>query len=101
MRLKTGLYQQYSADQREKEDQHKLQEKYNIEDESIKIVEKSNMFKYFVRLVGLLITWAARITLFVLAGVGLIAIIYPSSRFELFLILQDIIQQIKIALNIY
>lgn len=99
MKLKTGLYRQYDAIQKEKADQSKLHEKHNIDDATVKIVEKSNMFKYLVHLQVIFITWLARIAIFALAGIGAISLIYPSCRADLILILQDILAQIKLAFN--
>lgn len=100
MKLKTGLYRQYDDIQKEKADQSKLHEKYNVDDAAVKIVEKSNMFKYLVRILVMLITWLARIAIFVLAGIGAISLIYPSCRADLILTLQDILKQIKFAFDI-
>lgn len=48
------------------------------------VVEKNNMIKFFIRTAGGLVKLLAGIAIFLLAVIGLAALIYPGSRSALY-----------------
>ena len=66
----------------QEEKQKKLREKYETP-EDVLIVEKDNTVKFFVRTTGGIIKLITGIIIFILAVIGLTAIIYPDTRNEL------------------
>ena len=62
--------------------QKKLHEKYHVP-EDIMIVEKDNTVKFFVRTTGSVIKVITGIVIFILAVIGIAALIFPGSRAEL------------------
>lgn len=62
--------------------QKKLHEKYNVQ-EDIMIIEKNNMMKFIVHTIGRVIKVITEIVIFILAVVGLAALIFPETRQEL------------------
>lgn len=85
-KYKESLVKKIRIEQKENQKQKKLQEKYGIS-ENVRIVERNNMGKFFVRTMGRCIRITALIMLFVLAAIGLIALIYPEIRQELIQVL--------------
>lgn len=94
MKFKSGLYQEFTEKKKENEEQTRLQQKYKV-DSSVKVVEKTNMVKFSVKLISSILRWVARIIIFLLAGIGLIALIYPSCRTALLEVSEDIIYQLQ------
>lgn len=92
-KIKGGFVTEVKEQKRIQEEQKRLKQKYNVEDENVKIVEKSNMFKFTVRTIGKLLKVIINIILYVLAFLGSISIIYPESRAVLIVILNDVINQ--------
>lgn len=95
-KLKRGLVTEIKDRQEKKLQQDKLHQKYNLKEENIVIVEKSNSLKFTVRIFSSFIRLLAIIVILVLAAIGLAAIFYPGPRHELYQILQDIIQQLGV-----
>ena len=62
------------------------------------IVEKNNMIKFFIRVIGGVIRIAATIIILLLAAIGLLTLLYPEIRVELVAVLQDIYNQIRMML---
>lgn len=83
------------AEQERRREQEKLRKKHQVSDEEVLIVEKTNMVKFLVRCMARLIQITARIILFVLAAVGVIALLYPDVRVELFQVFQQILTDIR------
>lgn len=94
MKYKSGLYQEYTEKKKKEEEQNRLQIKYNV-DPTVKVVEKTNMAMFLITTIGNIVRWIARIIIFILAGIGLISLIYPSARAELLLVFDDILLQLK------
>ena len=78
-KFKNQLVEQMKQEEREKEHQESLKERYDIE-EDVVVVEKTNTIKFLLKtMIGgarLIIT----ILVFILALIGLTALIYPDSR---------------------
>lgn len=92
-KLKNGLYKRVVENEMEEKRQRELRIKYNVED-NIKIIEKSNMAKFTIKTIEKIIRMLANIVIYVLAATGGIALIYPSCRNEIIVILQNVIQQL-------
>lgn len=72
--------------------QEELRKKYKVDDKNIKVVEKNNMVKFFVRTFFLLIKILSSILLVTLASIGATAIYYESTREELIKIFYTLIR---------
>ncbi len=71
-------------------EQHELKKKYDMENENVIIKEKSSVLKFLITTGGRIIRIAASIVLYVLAALGLLSLIYPSTRAALFETLKEI-----------
>ncbi|MFR4917111.1 MAG: hypothetical protein ACLUB7_13710 [Coprococcus phoceensis] len=92
-KYKESLVKKIRIEQEENQKQKKLQEKYGIQNENVRIVERNNMGKFLVRTMGRCIRITALIMLFVLAAIGLIALIYPEIRQELIQVLGGVLTE--------
>ena len=81
-KFKKGLVNDIRDEYDREEKQKKLREKYETP-EDVLIVEKDNTVKFFVRTTGNVIKLVVGIIIFILAVIGLTAIIYPETRNEL------------------
>ena len=91
-KYKESLVKKIRIEQEENQKQKKLQEKYGI-NENVRIVERNNMGKFFVKTIGKCIRIAAVIILFILAAIGLTALIYPEIRQELLQVLGGVLAE--------
>lgn len=91
-KYKESLVKKIRIEQEENQKQKKLQEKYGIS-ENVRIVERNNIGKFLVRTMGRCIRITALIMLFVLAAIGLIALIYPEIRQELIQVLGGVLTE--------
>jgi len=91
-KYKESLVKKIRIEQEENQKQKKLQEKYGI-NENVRIVERNNMGKFFVKTIGKCIQIVAVIILFILAAIGLIALIYPEIRQELLQVLGGVLAE--------
>lgn len=98
MYIKNGLVKEVKKQAKQKEEQERLRAKYNI-DENVRIVEKSNNFKFTVKMIGKLWHLILNIVLFILALIGAIALVYPESRQELLIIFMDLLDQLNTLLG--
>lgn len=80
----------YEEEEAKQQEQKKLHIKHDIKDESIVIVEKSNLFQFSVRSIGNIIRMGTTVLLLCLAAIGLLCIIYPETRHPL----EDVAAQI-------
>ena len=78
-------------------EQEELKQKHQLETDKI-IIEKNNMVKFTVNTVKDGIRLLATILVFVLAAIGLIGLIYPEPRQELWEVGKDIYLQLKMYL---
>ena len=81
-KYKESLVKKIRIEQEENQKQKKLQEKYGI-NENVRIVERNNMGKFFVKTIGKCIRIVAVIILFILAAIGLTCGATPSSALDL------------------
>lgn len=95
MDVKEGLYKSYQLVAKEETKQEILHKRHNIEDPTIKIVEKPMVWKFLLRFTGDFVMWVCRIALVALAAVGVICLIYPACRYQLIKVLTDTWNQIR------
>lgn len=91
-KYKESLVKKIRIEQEENQKQKRLQEKYGI-NENVRIVERNNMGKFFVKTIGKCIRITAVIILFILAAIGLTALIYPEIRQELLQVLGGVLAE--------
>lgn len=77
------------------EKQSRLREKNAIEDDGIVVVEKSNMAKFTVKTLAAILRILALVILLILAAVGVICLIYPSTRLLFFSIFNGTIGELQ------
>ena len=94
MKYKKGLMEQIRAEEEFRAEQEEIKKKHNIEDENVVVVEKSNILKFIVRILLMLIRFVATAIILVLAALGAVAIIYPEPRAELLYIIDSIVNQV-------
>ena len=93
-KYKESLVKKIRIEQEENQKQKKLQEKYGI-NENVRIVERNNMGKFFVKTIGKCIRIVTVIIQFILAAIGLTALIYPEIRQELLQVLGGVLAEGK------
>lgn len=92
--IKNGLMKQIREEEAEKKAQEELRIKHHIDDEKVLIVEKNNVFKFTVKTVAAMIRVAASVIVLILAIIGLLSLLYPSTRAELITVFLQIKEQI-------
>ena len=71
-----------------------------VEDkEDLIVVERSNTFKFIVKSVGQVIRLVATLVILALAFIGIVSLVYPAPRTEVFAILTDGMEQISQMLH--
>ena len=93
-KYKRSIVENIKQEQVFQREQDALQEKYNIENKNVVIVEKSNIYKYTIRMIATLTRVLATIIILVLASIGLVALIYPAPRSDIFCLLNELQNQI-------
>lgn len=78
-KFKNQLVEQMKQEEREKEHQESLKERYDIE-EDVVVVEKTNTIKFLLKTMIGGVRLIIAILVFILALIGLTALIYPDSR---------------------
>ena len=78
-KFKNQLVDQMKQEEREKEHQESLKERYDIE-EDVVVVEKTNTIKFLLKTMIGGARLIIAILVFILALIGLTALIYPDSR---------------------
>ena len=78
-KFKNQLVEQMKQEGREKEHQESLKERYDIE-EDVVVVEKTNTIKFLLKTMLGGARLIIAILVFILALIGLTALIYPDSR---------------------
>ncbi len=99
-KFKTALVTAVKEEQKEQQEQKRLHAQYREENENVRIVEKTNMAKFLIRCIGVLVRTAATIALLVLAAAGFIALVYPQVRSELILVLVQVASEVKNMLQL-
>lgn len=84
----------YEETARQQEQQRRLHTKHNIEDENVVVVEKSNMVKFSIKSMGVVIRTGATMVLLCLAAIGLLCLIYPETRQPLQAVIVQIFNQL-------
>ncbi len=85
----------YEEDEHRQKQQERLHKKHSIADESIVVVEKSNMIKFSINSFVKLIQFMATVLLVILAVIGLICIIFEETRVPLMDLINQIVNQIR------
>jgi len=78
-KFKNQMVEQIKQEEREKEHQEILKERYDIE-EDVVVVEKNNTIKFLLKTLLGGLRLVIEIVVFILALIGLTALIYPDSR---------------------
>lgn len=78
-KFKNQLVEQMKQEEREKEHQESLKERYDIE-EDVVVVEKTNTIKFLLKTMIGGARLIIAILVFILTLIGLTALIYPDSR---------------------
>lgn len=78
-KFKNQLVEQMKQEEKEKEHQESLKERYDIE-EDVVVVEKTNTIKFVLKTMIGGARLIIAILVFILALIGLTALIYPDSR---------------------
>ncbi len=91
-KFKKGFVTEFKHKRLQEQEENRIRKKHNITD-NIVVVEKSNTFKFIIRVIVLLLKTAAWISLIILAAVGILCLIYPETRNELFQILNEIFDE--------
>lgn len=74
------LIRKYKETEEENSYQKDLRQKHNIENEDVYIVEKSNIFKFILRVIYYIFRIVLSVAFIALAAIGLICLIYPETR---------------------
>lgn len=74
--------------------QEKLKDKFGIEGQDVVIVERTNTFKFTINTFISLVCLIRNIIMLALALVGVLALCYPAPRTEVFLVLQQALDEI-------
>lgn len=94
-KFKTAFVSQLKEEQQRQREQKKLHRKHHLQDETIVIVEKSNLMKFIISSLCRLIRLTAVIVIFVLATLGGIALLYPNVRNPLLDVLLEILRELQ------
>lgn len=97
-KFRKAMVGQVKKEEREQKDQEKLRGRYHVEQEDVIIVEKSNMFKFITRTAAGLVKMLAGLAAFLLAVVGLAALVYPGSRNALYEQAQQVWRELLLLL---
>ncbi|NLF44237.1 MAG: hypothetical protein GX587_16210, partial [Bacteroidales bacterium] len=99
--FKAGFAKAYEEKLRFKKEQKLLRKKHNIEaPDNVIVVEKKSLTKFLINLGIHTLKTVITLTVFILASLGLIGLIYPEPREELLIVLFDIENQISSFLGI-
>jgi len=80
---------------KEEERQTALKKKHKIRDPNVQVVETNVFLRKLADLAGRLLRIFSTILIFVLAAIGLLCIIYPSTREVFLIICQEMLQQLN------
>lgn len=98
-KFKKTLVSAAKADLAQEQEQKRLRKKHHVEEEGLLIVERDNLLKFFIRCLSSVIRIGATIFLFLLAAIGLVALVYPEVREVLFRVLYQIGQELFMMLR--
>lgn len=98
-----GKYDKFTSEIKEEKafnkKQDRLHEKYEEIDEDKVIVETSNMTKFLLSFLKALLKTVIGIVVIILTTIGILTLIYPDSRAELFNIITGILNDIKMMIR--
>ena len=94
MAIKNGLMKQIKEEEAQKKMQEEVRAKHHVSDEKVLIVEKNNVFKFTVKTAVAMIRVVAGGIILILASIGLLSVLYPSTRSALITIFLQIKEQI-------
>lgn len=94
-KFKNTLVTAVKTEEAEKKEQKRLHEKHHVEDQAVKIVEKDNFVKFTVRTLAGIFRYIATIVLFILATIGVVALLYPNVRTELFVVVGQLWMELQ------
>lgn len=97
-KFRKAMVGQVRQEEQEHREQEKLRDRYHVEQEDVLIVEKSNMVKFMARTAGALVKILAGLAAFLLAVVGLAALVYPGSRNALYEQAQQVWRELLLLL---
>ena len=97
-KYKKGIVEDIKKEQIFEESQQQLKDKYKMTGEKVVIVEKNNFLKYLVKYNVSFVKLVVTIAILILATLGVLTLVYPNSRHELLLVLEDIYAQMQIYL---
>lgn len=96
-KYKKGLVGEIKEEIKFEKEQEDLKGKYNLDvPKDVVIVEKSNVYKFTVKMLVMFVKSMATICLLVLASVGIITLIYPESRVAYTNVMSEILQQLSV-----
>lgn len=98
-KFKTGFVSQVKEEQQRQREQKKLHRKHHLQDETVVIVEKSNLMKFLISSSFRIIRLTAVITVFALATLGSIALLYPDVRNPLLGVLWEILKELHMMMR--
>ena len=93
-RIKRSLVSQIKDQQEFEKQQNELKRKHRIEEKNVIVIEKSNMTKFLIRTIGNVVRISTTILILLLASIGLTTLLYPQTRNELLIIINQIINQL-------
>lgn len=95
MKIKKEIQKEIRSERQTQSVQARLREKYDVKD-NIYVVEKNSLLLFMQRMVGGIFKVTLNVLLISLATIGLLALIYPGSRAEVFKIFEQMIRQIHL-----
>lgn len=98
-KYKKKLVEEIIREKNEKRKQDQLREKYHVEEENIMVVETTNVYKFTMNLIASLVRIICSIFIFILAALGLLALIYPAPRIALYDVLMGILNQFNFLIS--
>lgn len=94
-KFKSGFVTGVKKEEAYQREQLRLHQKHEIQDLDVVVVEKDNMGKYLIRVFTGLIRLAASAVLLILAAIGVLALVYPAPRYELLLVAEQVLEQLR------
>lgn len=95
-KFKKGLVKDIQKEKEFEKEQQNLKEKYSLDvSDDVVVIEKTNAYKFTVKMLVNTVKTLATICLLILATVGLITLIYPNSRNAFFDIMSNIYRELS------
>lgn len=95
-KFKKGLVKDIQKEKEFEKEQQNLKEKYSLDvSDDVVVIEKTNAYKFTVKMLVNAVKALATICLLVLATIGLITLIYPNSRNAFFDIMSSIYRELS------